>query len=361
MKTTIEFIKLTVVSVGTALAILLLTGIASFAQAKDIIGTKHLGISWGDTTIKGFKSDPGFKSTSVKEIKKYQKKNNITLFQLQDKVVRYGDTAFFIQAPGDECYNRAQDCNRPNGEKKKRVEVGTDYGFKGNIWLSYSFYITDDYEISDDNSMNKSILQFHSTESYFPPMFQLQIDKERGLLWRHESGGGMIVVAGGNDDCSPGAGGKDNTANRIYCEAQHDWYKLISADKLERNTWYDLVFNINFDKKDITKAYHKIWVNGELTHERHNQTLWLDQKGVKSSDNLANLKFGIYGSYKDNSYQSLYIDEVHFGRKCNKLLLDKLGYSCSDLESQQIAESKAIMTEDKVHYYTTGEVKISRN
>ena len=37
-----------------------------------------------------------------------------------------------------------------------------------------------------------------------------------------------------------------------------------------------------------------------------NQTLWKDQKGVKNSDNLANFKFGIYGSRLDGSYQSIY-------------------------------------------------------
>ena len=66
--------------------------------------------------------------------------------------------------------------------------------------------------------------------------------------------------------------------------------------EIKRKSWYDFVFNINFDKNDISKAYHKIWLNGQLVHQRYNQTLWLDQNGIK--ENLANFNFGIYGSQR---------------------------------------------------------------
>ena len=52
-------------------------------------------MSFGDTTIKGFKIDPGWKASSKEEIKKYQRKKNLILFQLQKEKTRYGDTAFF--------------------------------------------------------------------------------------------------------------------------------------------------------------------------------------------------------------------------------------------------------------------------
>ena len=214
-----------------------LTSLNLHANAKDVLGKKNLGLKGRDTTVKGFKRDPGWKATSVKEIKAYQKKYNLTLFELQDKVTRFGNTAFFIQAPGDECYNRRQDCDRPNGEIQKRVEVSTDYGFRGNVWVSYSFMLTNEFE---HTKRIKSILQFHSTESFFGPMFMLQIDKKKGLVWRHESGGGMIVIPGGNDDCSPGAGTKSDTSKRTFCEARHDWYSLIPGKDLKRNIWYDL-------------------------------------------------------------------------------------------------------------------------
>ena len=182
-------------------------------------------------------------------------------------------------------------------------------------------------------------------------MFLLQIS-ERGLTWLHESAGGHLVVPGGTDDCAAGSD-KENTHKRQYCEARMDTYQLIPAEQLKRNVWYDVVFNINFDNKNLDKAFHKIWINGELVHERHNQTLWLHHKGLPSQFMKATMNFGIYGAH-DWAYQALYVDEVHFGRKCNKLLLDNLGYDCKLMEAQQIAESEAIMIEDRATYHQTG-------
>ena len=44
MKTTLEFIKLTLLTVGGTIAILLVTGIASFAHAKGDLYKKNLGV-----------------------------------------------------------------------------------------------------------------------------------------------------------------------------------------------------------------------------------------------------------------------------------------------------------------------------
>ena len=46
-----------------------------------------------------------------------------------------------------------------------------------------------------------------------------------------------------------------------------------------------------------------------------------------------------------------------FSRKCKKLGINKLGYDCKQLEIQEIEESEPWASEDKAHYYTTGEVK----
>jgi len=352
MKTTIEFIKLTILTVGTTLAILLVTGIASFAHAGGDLYKKNLGVGWGDTTIKGWSSSEGWWTTGEKHLKRYEKKNNITLFDLQGDITRYGKTAFFIQAPGDECFQRREDCDRPNGEKQKRVEAKLKDSFKGMTWVSYSFMIPDTYEMT---GANKAIVQFHSDYDFFGPMFLLQLS-DNGLVWAHESGGGHLIVPGGTDDCASGAGGDGDTHKRQYCEARMDWYQLIKPEQLERNVWYDVVFNINFDNKNLDKAFHKIWINGELVHERHNQTLWLHHKGLPSQFMKTTFNFGIYGTSLDKSYQALYADEIHFGRKCKKLGIDKLGYDCEQLQAQEIAESKPWMSEDRATYHTTGEI-----
>tara|TARA_B100000989_G_scaffold236037_1_gene182890 strand:+ start:196 stop:1251 length:1056 start_codon:yes stop_codon:yes gene_type:complete len=343
MRTLITLITLLVATVGCTYTV----------SANDLYKS-NLGVSWGDTTIKGFGfSKEGWWTTGEDYLKRYEKKKGITLFDLQSDITRYGDTAFFIQAPGDECFQRPADCDRVNGEKQKRVEAKLQSSFKGMVWLSYSFMIPDSYELNDSR---KAIVQFHSDYDYFGPMFLLQLEED-GLIWTHESGGGHLIVPGGTDDCAAGAGGKNDTHKRQYCEARMDSYQLIKPNHLKRNVWYDVVFNINFDNKKLDKAYHKIWINGELVHERHNQTLWLKHKGLPSKFMKATFNFGIYGTYKDRSYQALYADEIHFGKKCNKLLLENLGYDCKQLEAQEIEESQPYWIEDRANYYTTGEVK----
>ena len=349
MKTTLEFIKLTIVTVGGAIAILLLTGVASFASSNDLY-KKSLGVGWGDTTTKGWNSQHGWRVTGVKEMKAYEKKTGTVLFDLQSEVTRYGDTAFFIQAPGDECFQRKADCDRRDGSSYKRVEAKRADAFKGMTWVSYSFMIPDSYEFGDEPM---GIVQFHSDYSYYGPMFIMHIT-EWGLVWHHESGKGKFVIEGGNDTCSAGSSKRNPIA---YCEIQSDWYNLIPMSKLKTNVWYDVVFNINFDNKNIDKGFHKVWINGELVHERHNQTLWKRHKGADSTLMNANFNFGLYGNAKHKSYQAIYADEIHFGRKCSKLGINNLGYDCDQLEAQEIAESQPFMIEDRKHYHLTGEHK----
>ena len=344
MKTTIEFIKLTLATVGTTILLMFALGIAT-VEAKDLYKS-NLGVSnlSNDTTIKGFSNN--WWTTGEKYLKRYEKKKGITLFDLQSDVTRYGDTAFFIQAPGDECFQRPDDCKRLNGEEQKRVEAKHKESFKGMVWVSYSFMMPDTYEL---NGSRKAILQFHSDYDYFGPMFLLQLEED-GLLWTHESAGGHIKVPDGRVNCSAGSD-KENTHKRQWCEARMDTYQLIPGEQLERNVWYDVVFNINFDNKKLDKAFHKIWINGELVHERHNQTLWLEHKGLPSQFIKATFNFGIYGTSLDKSYQALYVDEVHFARKCNKLLLENIGYECGQIESQEIVESIPYMVDDRAAYH----------
>ena len=68
-----------------------------------------------DTTLFGFKQKDGerFKYYGEKELLKYEKERNIKLFSIVNDNTRFGDTAFFVQAPADGCYNRwTQDCER---------------------------------------------------------------------------------------------------------------------------------------------------------------------------------------------------------------------------------------------------------
>ena len=106
-------------------------------QASDLY-KKNLGIAtWAnDTTLSGWRN-LGWKTHSKQYMKNYEIENNIKLFQVVSEPTRYGKTSFFIQAPGDGCYNRPSDCNRANGESQKRVEAKTNYGFEGNVGFNF--------------------------------------------------------------------------------------------------------------------------------------------------------------------------------------------------------------------------------
>ena len=203
---------------------------------------------------------------------------------------------------------RPSDCNRVNGESQKRVEAKTNYGFEGNVWVSISINIPAEYHFSDiynGGHFDKSFVQFHSTESYFGPMFMLKISDENGLSGCMNPREEHLLIPGGNDDCASGAGTKLMIQNVCFARQRLTIIGYYLSQK-SKSSWYDFVFNINFDKNDISKAYHKIWLNGQLVHQKYNQTLWLDQNGIK--ENLANFNFDLWIS-KDRTYQSLYADE----------------------------------------------------
>ena len=95
--------------------ILLTISFALPSNAKDLY-KKNLNIKKNDTTLQGWKA---WRVTGKKQLKKYEKKNKIKLFSVINNPTRLGDTAFFIQAPGDECFQRKDDCNRGEGSYKK--------------------------------------------------------------------------------------------------------------------------------------------------------------------------------------------------------------------------------------------------
>ena len=325
-----------------ALILLMSLAVSSQAFAATNNSSKHsdffrsnLGISQfsGDTTLMGFKDS--WENYSKKEITKYEKENNIKLFSVVKDNTRYGKTAFYVQAPSDGCYNRGQDCDRPNNEQQKRVEAHYNgpngMGFVGNIWTTLSIYIPDEWE---DSQRPQSLMQFHSSYSHYQSPFQLVLGSKRGLVWKHMSGGGFNVFEQGNHECSPGSDNDDDDAKK-YCPATADYYTLIPYSNFEKNKWYDLVFNINFDKKDVDKHFHKIWIDGELVLERHNRTIWETMPGVPDEENRMVFDFGIYGTKQDGKFHAAYFDEIHQRRSCEKLKLGRLGYSCKDLLAQK--------------------------
>ncbi|GIS07528.1 MAG: hypothetical protein CM15mP111_1430 [Hyphomicrobiales bacterium] len=56
------------------------------------------------------------------------------------------------------------------------------------------------------------------------------------------------------------------------------------------------------------------------------------------------------GSQKDRTYQSLYVDEVHFGKLCQALPLENIGYRCDELSSQDIGKSNPFYIDFRDYY-----------
>ena len=104
--------------------ILLTISIVPPSNAKDLY-KKNLNIKKNDTTLQGWKA---WRVTGKKQLKKYEKKNKIKLFSVVNNPTRLGDTAFLIQAPGDECFQRKEDCERNSGTYKRVEAKQTDAG-----------------------------------------------------------------------------------------------------------------------------------------------------------------------------------------------------------------------------------------
>ena len=299
--------------------------------------SKTLGINtWsGDTTLKGFKNnkDEKFVNYQKREMIKYQKENGIKLFSVVKENTRYGKTAFFVQAPSEGCYNRLiHDCERPNGERMKRVEASYKSFKGGENWFTISIKF-DDWAF---NRYPMIITQFHSDVPQYQPMMILRVDNRKGLWIEHISANGFQFVEGGSEECAGGAANKD-TKDKMYCPKKLEGYQLIAPDKVRTGEWYDFVYHVNFDNKDPQKEFLKVYLNGNLvvnTEGTGKNVWWPTMPGVGEWENRVTFEFGIYGGKKDGAFHSAYFDEVGRSHSCEKLKIERLGYNCNALKDQ---------------------------
>ena len=305
-------------TISAILIILLTFCFVMPSNAKDLY-KKNLGIKKSDSTLQGWEP---WRVTGKKQLKKYEKKNKIKLFSVVDNPTRLGDTAFFIQAPGDECFQRESDCNRNSGTYKRVEAKQTDAGgILGEVWVTYSFNAP---EGSQWQKYDPHILQFHSGVSDFPPLFLLGISSKDGLKLRVQPLKGLVNCDGTLDD---------RKLDSNYCSREIRTYSLIPISKLKNNVWYDLLFNINFDS-DPNIGFFKVWLNGDLIIDEKGQTLWKDKPVEEMEFNHSNFNFGLYAEFIENYSQSIYADEIRKAGSCEELKLNDLGYKCNDLINQ---------------------------
>ena len=117
--------------------------------------------------------------------------------------------------------------------------------------------------------------------------------------------------------------------------------EVITGDNL-LGKWHDIVFNVKWTKKQT--GYLKQWINGKLVYHYQGNT--------ETPGETTQAQFGIYRGPTPESpkvaTQVVYYDQIRFAKKCKKLKLEDLGYSCKDLESQTINKiDKIILVNEK--------------
>jgi hypothetical protein len=234
---------------------------------------------------------------------------------------RLGNSALrFEMEPGScgKTHTGWDDCkNGSNGsERYEMLPYNKDksIGLNGNTWITMSFFIK---EFTDDNGHN-SVVQFHNDGDWMP-MFNWSI--ENGLMLQRRTACNTSVKR-----------------LKMGCSAwdKGNYIKTVLSEDEVFNQWNDIVFNINFTTKDT--GFLKMWINGKLVYH-YVGPIKPPNKGGNYSNNSA-MQFGIYRHHDIDLYEHTqvhYYDEIRYAKKkCAKLKLEDLGYSCSDLEKQEM-------------------------
>ena len=244
--------------------------------------------------------------------------------------VRFGDQSIRFELRHGDCgihpggYNDCTIWNKESGHYSERHELGSvDYlPNKGITWHTYSFFIPEDFPILNHYYEHISLGQFHGGPNNNPG-FKWDLDEQTYQLrrrtgcWLKE----FIKKNGEEDSFKCSIGMEENNIKDV-----------ISKEDL-KGKWHDVVINIKWSRKQ--DGYFKQWINGKLVYHYMGNT-------SKPKGSTNEFRFGIYRGATNktpkDSTQIIYYDEIHYVKKnCDKLNLQKLGYSCKDLNDQKIA------------------------
>ena len=242
---------------------------------------------------------------------------------------RFGDTALRFELRTGSCGKTPggwDDCkNGPYGSERNELTPADDdksIGFNGNVWHTISWYIE---EFHTPLKGHNSIWQIHNAGDW-APMFNTDLT-HYGLYWQRRTACNVPRIykkynAKGNDGCSVSWTENANV-------------KIMKIDEIF-NKWNDVIMNINYTTKDT--GYLKMWINGKIVY--HYQGPIKPPKKDKGWSNDSAMQFGIYRMAERGVHphtQIQYYDEIRYAKKkCKKLKLEELGYSCEKLESQKI-------------------------
>ena len=339
----------------------------------------NLGLNKKDTTIQGIKLKP---ITKIEAFKHSVKKNygwtkyGIKVVKSSDGLpVRFGDTSIRFELHYDDCgflyYDgKERDCIRSTPHH--RVELGqgqnrdTSLGYKHkqDYWYTASFYFPKEHKFY----RKQSVFQFHSSEGPYHPPFHLEIFPREGLMAKISTSEGVY------EDRENACGG--SVKQKInYCEKAALDYLIMSPDELEDSLgkWTDLVIHANWDKRASddkkNKGMIEVFLNGKKKLHYEGQSMW--------DVGLTVMQFGIYQSKEAKTFKGktgtlqemkdtptiMFYDEIWAKKKCKDLKLERLGYSCENLESQSddITRPFSVFRHQQQEYIVIVKNKIDKN
>ncbi len=252
--------------------------------------------------------------------------------------VRLGEQSIRFELRRGDCgkspggYDDCTIWNKNNGMSSERHELGSENFFKGILWHTYSIFLKDPFPIKGHGYEHISLGQMHG----FPnsnPSFKWDVDEETYQIRRRTA----CHLKEFLKKTGSAKSGGDSFKCSIDMAGNH-FENLISKEDLI-GRWHDIILNVKWTTKQ--DGYFKQWINGKLVYHYKGNT-------SKPKGSVNRFKFGIYrGNTYDTPKESthiVYYDEIHLAKKCEKLGLEDLGYSCKDLESQTI--KKIDTTED---------------
>tara|TARA_B100001059_G_C17715939_1_gene517992 strand:+ start:1 stop:1095 length:1095 start_codon:yes stop_codon:yes gene_type:complete len=331
---------------------------ADFKEMKKMIMKSenyNLGHKKGDTTVNGLKLKPLMSKEAYKNAvkKKYGWLDyGFNIVHAKDgEPVRWGETAQRFELHIDDCgfiykNGKYRDCVR--NPPKHRFEIGQGhnekkslgYKHKQEYWYTFSYYLRKDFEITRDGL---TVFQFHSDQGPYQPIFNIRITNFQGLSVDIGSSAGAF-----NDDTNGCDGGVKFKVN--VCEAVLLKWTLIkpipSEIKKLAGKWTDFIIHAKWDSRpsdhEKNEGLFEVFMDGKKYVHYEGQTAWNIGRAV--------LQYGIYEKkipptsgkiYRSFKYEDLksiptivYYDEIWAKKKCEKLDLKRLGYSCKLLNEQ---------------------------
>ena len=248
------------------------------------------------------------------------------MLNISSEEVRHGDTSLRFEIRAGDCgqgLSSHNDCEH-NSERIELIPYANkgSVGYTGTTWHSFSFFIKE-FDVTQYG--HNSIFQFHYDNGQ--PGWNWNVYKE-GLVSERRTACNLkkFKKKYKQQGCSAYSNWAPYNDNRI----------IIPAEEMF-DQWHDVVFHVKWSKKQT--GFLKMWVNGELVYHYIGSTLGKDPKGK--------FQFGLYRSTEDHNFNTIeqtqitYYDELRYAKKhCKKLGIEELGYTCAELEYQEVHEGR---------------------